>query len=414
MTDLNERFRSLGRTPAPDLWDDIGERTPSSTPAKTAGGRRSVAVLVAAVVAIGGFALAFLALREGANVIGEPSPSAPPLSALRGEVAATFPIGRDPRSVVYGAGSVWVAVSNDDGTLGGRILRIDPTTNEIVAEIPVETIPTWEVGGGAMVVAGDSLWVTGGVEAPGSFESAGGGSDAAVVRIDVTDNKVVDLFRVGGTFGADVTFLDGELWVLLFGDESVDNSMEVVRIDPTTGDVLSRIAVASGWAHSLVAADGRLLVIEGGETDVNVGGRMTSIDPETLTVAARTRIPSPYSAEGPVIWRGEVWAGVQEGFARFDSRTGQLIHRSTQLDPSTLALGRSSLESDDRAIWFLGYDGIDGAGPVRLAAYDPAADSVTELVRLNEGNPVAMAIAPDSIWILNYEGTLTRVDLIGS
>ena len=342
----------------------------------------------------------------------EPSPAE--MATLRGEIAATLPVGEDVRSVVYGEGSVWVAVSNHDGTFAGRILRIDPATNETLATIPVETIPTWEVGGGAMVVADGSLWVTGGLESPGAFDDPGGGADAAVIRIDASTNEVVQTLELGGEVGADLTFLDGDLWVLLFGDETVDHSMEVVRVDPSTGEVLARIPLTANWAHTIVAADGYLLVIEGGSRAVNVGGHITSIDPTTEAVMARAELGSSYSASGPVVWRGEVWVAVESGFARFDAATGALIGRSSELDPARLSLGRATLEADDTGIWFLGYDGLQGDGPVRLARFDPGTDTVTELVTLGEGNPVAMAIGPDSAWILNYEGTLTRVDLIES
>jgi hypothetical protein len=112
------------------------------------------------------------------------------------------------------------------------------------------------------------------------------------------------------------------------------------------------------------------------------------------------------------VWRDEVWVAVERGFARFDAGTGALIGRSSELDPARLSFGRGTLEADDTGIWFLGYDGVQGDGPVRLAVFDPGIDRVAELVELEEGNPVAMAIGPDSVWVLNYEGTLTRVDLI--
>ncbi|MGH2589855.1 MAG: hypothetical protein ACRDGW_03550, partial [Actinomycetota bacterium] len=340
--------------------------------------------------------------------VAEPSPA----TTIRGDIVATIPVGEDVRSVVYGAGSVWVAVSNNDGTFAGRVLRIDPETNETLATIPVETIPTWEVGGGAMTVADGSLWVTGGIDAPGPPDSPGGGTDAAVVRIDVSTNAVVDRFTLGGTVGADLTFLDGDLWILLFGDETVDHSMEVVRLDPSTGQELARISLTPRWAQTLVAAGGRLLVIEGGPRVVNEGGRMTSIDPATEAVAASAGIPSQYSATGPVVWRGEVWAGVGGGFARFDTATGELVARSPELDPTRLSLGRMSLEADDTGIWFIGYNGVLGEGPNRLARFDPETDSVIELVTLEQGNPVAMAVGPETVWILSHEGTLTRIDLV--
>jgi RNA polymerase sigma-70 factor (ECF subfamily) len=379
--------------------------------------QRSTAVAVALAVGIGGILVAGRAFDFGSarGPAGDPDGStpAPPVeSTFRGELVATFPVGEDVRSVVYGEGSVWVAVSNNDGTFAGRILRIDPATNETLATIPVETIPTWEVGGGAMVVADGSLWVTGGVERPGAFDDPGGGADAAMIWIDASTNEVVQTFGLGGEVGADLTFLDGDLWVLLFGDETVDHSMEVVRVDPSTGEELARIPLTTGWAHTIVAAGGHLLVLEGGRLVVNQGGQLTSIDPKTDAVGASAGIPSPYSAEGPVVWRDELWAGVEHGFARFDTETGELIDRFFDLDPSRLSLGRMSLEADDRGIWFLGYNGVQGGGPVRLALFDPEADTVVELVALEEGNPVAIAVAPDSVWILNVEGTLTRVDLV--
>ena len=408
MTDLDERFSSLKRIPAPDLWSDITDRPPATVP-PTQGARRWVAATAAALVAVAGFAVAVVAFRSEKDVLDPPSGS--PVNALRGEIAATFAVGADPRSVVYGAGSVWVTVSNNDGTFGGRILRIDPVTNETISEISVETIPTWEVGGGAMVVEGDNLWITGGVEASGGFESPGGGSDAAVTRIDVATNEVVGLYTLGGTVGADLAFLDGDLWVLLFGDESVDNSMEVVRVDPETGAVLTRIPLSSSWAHTLVTANGRLVTYEGGDRAANVDGHLTSIDP-VGGVTTTVDVPSRYFEGGPVLWRGEFWFASDRGFSRFDPASNTVMGGGQALDPSRFAFCCGFVEADDRGIWFLGHDGIQVERPVRLTLFDPTIDAVTELVTLGDENPVAMAVAPDSVWILNYEGSLTKVDLI--
>jgi hypothetical protein len=174
---------------------------------------------------------------------------------------------------------------------------------------------------------------------------------------------------------------------------------------------LARILLTPRWAHRIVPVGARLIVIEGGERAVNEGGQMTSIDPATNAVAASAGIPSRYSPHGPVQWRDELWASLEDGFARFNPATGELVDRSTPLDQSRLAIGVGLIEADERGIWFFGYDGVQGDGPVRLAVFDPGIDRVAELVEL-EGNPVAMAIGPDSVWVLNYEGTLTRVDLI--
>jgi hypothetical protein len=335
----------------------------------------------------------------------EPTPA--PTDA---EVVETFRVGTDVRSVAYGEGSVWVAVPNDDGSFGGRIVRIDPETRKVQAEIPVEGIPTWEVGGGAMVVEGGSLWVTGSREAPGAFDDPGDGADAAVIRIDTSTNEVVGTFALGGTHGADLTILDGELWVLVFGDRSVGNQMEVVRVDPTTGDILDRILLQAGWAHTIATAGGRLVVYEAGDEAVNVGGHLASIDPGTGRLT-RAEIPSRYFEGGPVVWRGEVWAAAEDGFARFDPVTAEVIEGSPELDPSRYAFCCGFVEADDRGIWFIGFDGRTGGNERRLDVFDPSTGIVTELVAIDEGSPVAMAVAPDAVWILNYEGTLTHVSL---
>ncbi|MEX2421755.1 MAG: hypothetical protein WD670_08060, partial [Actinomycetota bacterium] len=333
----------------------------------------------------------------------EPTPA--PTSA---EIVGTFEVGVDVRSVVYGEGSVWVAASNDDDTFVGRIVRIDPETHEVQADIPVEVVPTWEVGGGAMVVADGSLWVTGGLQSP---DLSGDPADAAVIQIDASTNEVVTTFTLGGFVGADLAFLDGDLWVLMFGDERVDYSMEVVRIDAATGEVVARIPLSASWAHRIVAAEGHLNVIEGGSTAVNVGGHMTSVDPATNAVSSRAAIPSEYSAHGPVSWQGQLWASVDEGFERFDPADAEVIERSPWLDPSRYSVGYGFIEADDRGIWFIGYDGRTGAPARRLVLFDPETGTVTELVEAEEGDPIAIAVSPDAIWVLNYEGTLTHIAL---
>jgi Tol biopolymer transport system component len=328
------------------------------------------------------------------------------------DVVETFEVGVDVRSVVYGEGSVWVAASNGDGSFAGRIVRLDQETHDVLADIPVETIPTWEVGGGAMVFADGDLWVTGSLEAEGSFDDPGGGADAAVIRIDAATNEVVQTFPLGGRHGADLTFLDGQLWVLLFGDETVDYAMEVVRVDPATGDVMARIPLETGWAHTIAAAEGHLVVYEGGQGEgVNVGGHVTSIDPATDAVGVRVQVPSEFFEGGPVVWRDQVLVAAEDGFARFDPVTGELTPGSAELDPSRYAFCCGFVEADDRGIWFIGFDGQTGQGARRLDVFDPTTGEVTELVELVDGNPVAMAIAPGAVWILNYEGTLTHVEL---
>lgn len=321
----------------------------------------------------------------------------PPTDA---EVVDTFAVGPDVRSVVLGEGSVWVATSNNDGSEGGRILRIDPETHEVQAEIPVEVIPTWEVGGGAMVVEGGSLWVTGAIEGPGTD----GVSDAAVIRIDTSTNEVAQTFDLGGHVGADLTFLEGDLWVLLFGDDG----MEVVRADRERGQPIARFRLAATWAHTLVATDGRLITAVGGDDAVNVDGRMIQIDPAT-GVVSQIDVPTRSFAPMPVLWRGQVWLSTDPGFVRFDPIAAGFSGPPVTLGPRFGGCC-GFVEADSRGMWFLSQD-PDGRAGQLLHVFDPDTGEARELATLDEGTPVAMAVAPDALWILNYEGTLTQVRL---
>ncbi len=335
----------------------------------------------------------------------EPSPEH--LLPRSAEVVETFDVGEVVSSVAYGDGSVWVAVLNNDGSFGGRIVRFDPETHEVQADIPVDVTPTWEVGGGAMVVSDGSLWVTGSLEAPGAFDDPGGGADAGVIRIDTTTNEVVQTFALGGTHGADLAFLDGQLWALVFGDETVDNAMEVVRVDPQTGEEGPRFTLDASWAHTIVAAEGMLVTAVGGQDAVNVDGRVIQIDPDTSAISG-SGIPSQSFTPMPVLWHGQVWISTDPGFVRYEPLREGFPEPGVTLPPR-FGDCCGFLESDDRGIWFLSTD-LDG-GPPHLNRFDPVTGEATALTQVDEGSPVAMAIAPDSVWILNYEGTLTHVAL---
>jgi hypothetical protein len=214
---------------------------------------------------------------------------------------STFAVGVRVCSVVCGEGSVWVAASNDDGTSAGRIVRIDPETHEVQGEIPVEVIPAWEVGGGAMVVDAGSLWVTGAIEGPGTD----GITDAAVIRIDTSTNEVAQTFDLGGDVGNDLTIVNGELWGMSYGERS----FEVARV-------------------GFVEADDRGDLVPQPDLEA-AGGRVLDVfDPVTGEAAALVELDE----ESPVRWRsGPTPSGSWTTRAR--SRA------SASAEPSTATMG---------------------------------------------------------------------------
>lgn len=145
-----------------------------------------------------------------------------------GKQLAAIPIGLAP-SVAVGAGAIWVT-SAGDLTLS----RIDPASSRVAAIIPV-VCP-------CSVAADDSaVWVAG----PDS-----------VVRIDPVTNRVVAEVSLGGyPNGAEVAIGAGAVWVAYWGFPLKGGALtgHLVRIDPATNRIVADIPVrgANGLAVGL-------------------------------------------------------------------------------------------------------------------------------------------------------------------
>ncbi len=340
-------------------------------------------------------------------LVSEVAPS--PTPSVGAAVAATTTVGADGavRSVVYGEGAVWVAVSGEPSG-PGTVLRIDPETDEIVATISVDAVPGWEVGGAGVTIGAGSVWVTGSVEDPSDPPI---GTDAVLLRIDPSSNEVSATIALGGEAGGDVIVGESGVWVAV-GDKEQG---ELVRVDPATNEIVARIPIPYKTEpyqdlRELVGVDGIILVNQ--LTFENGGSAITAVEAATNQVlgTAIIRVPEDIdSSIGPLVaWNGQVWADNGYQLVRIDPRTGQLLGEAVQL-PEALAAGL--LVADDRGLWFLGYDGRTGAGPRTLSLLDPETGEVQTFVDVPGIAPSAMAVGPSSVWILDYHGMLTRINL---
>ena len=131
---LDDRFDSLGRTRAPDLWPDIAEREPRRDPEglEPSPARRAGIVVLAFAVAMAGFAFAFHAFRGNGPAARQ---------------TAVAPVG--PGKIAFAMGNpsrVFVADPN-----GGNVQRLT-TGNEADAYVDEygyadDSKPTWSPDG---------------------------------------------------------------------------------------------------------------------------------------------------------------------------------------------------------------------------------------------------------------------------
>jgi YVTN family beta-propeller protein len=125
------------------------------------------------------------------------------------QVMANINVPSEPHRITFGEGSVWVSNWHDNS-----VSRIDPKTNQLVGE----PIPIGFPAGN--IVAGlGSVWVSSDYRVEGDL------TDVVVVRIDPQTNQAVEVIPVGG-HPIDVAVTEDAIWI------SVQNPDMVLRINP--------------------------------------------------------------------------------------------------------------------------------------------------------------------------------------
>lgn len=281
-------------------------------------------------------------------------------------------------------------------------MRIDPSTNEIVATISVNSA-------GHLAVGSDAVWTIDHVE----------GSQDAVLRIDPATNEVTAAIPVG-SYAFDVAVDPTDVWVTRDMD-GAGRSGEVIRIDPSTNEIVSRISV-EGRIRDIVVGEGGVWVHDSTST-LREGPSLIHIDPLTEQVVATI----PGLAGGDVaIGAGVVW--FQGWLSSIDPSVGTgsedrllvlRIDPATNLvvgDPVPMGSGSSSAFNPfavwERGVWFVGFMGKETViSRLNTETLDVDHSIVVNPVATDSTRHAVLDAVTGTIWIANYEGTVTRIDL---
>ncbi|MEX0832386.1 MAG: hypothetical protein WD276_00715 [Actinomycetota bacterium] len=339
--------------------------------------------LLPRLVALAGLALGLVLIAPACETSGQLKSASPSASGAtvhdRAHVADTIRVGR-ATAAAYGMGSVWVSLSAEHG---GSVLRIDPRTTEVREKIAVPVAPDWEVGGGGLVVTLGSVWVGG----------RGPGDEGTIARIDGRTNRVADTFTLHEGAVADLAVNEQGIWALLSGSAE---ETQVVRIDPASGEKVGRIPLVGGEGRFIVSAqDSILAAIRKGPG----GGTLMRIDPATNRVDGTFDLGTyPSLAYG----EGEAWVVTGDGLVRIESSTGRPAGATADVFSTGDALA-------------VGSDGVWILNPRKnraVSRVNPADGEIDLSVRpVKDATPIAIAVAPGSVWVVNYENSLTRIDL---
>lgn len=159
-----------------------------------------------------------------------------------GQVVADIPVAADSHGIAAAGAFVWVSSS-----AGNSVTQVDPRTNIVVATIPVDKGPRFIAGGEG------GVWAL--CQGTGTVAHIDAETGALVGHIDTK--------TPGG--GGDIAVGEGYVWVTTFG-------RPVTRIDPKYGKVLEQFQ-GSGFGDAIRAGVGYVWVS---------GGHLSQIKPAAI------------------------------------------------------------------------------------------------------------------------------------
>ncbi len=340
----------LGLEPSPDLQQlekrilvqDPSLASPARPPAATRSPRRRLVLAALALAVAAGTAIGIYAAAGGSTSgTAVPPNSVAAIDPRTNRIAGTLAVGVDPRSLAYGAGSVWVANVGDE-----TVSRIDPSTLTLERTISIGDYPSdVAVGLGATWVAsgplGRLIRIDSATDAPGAPRAApacgphasltiGAGSlwivcDVSPDAVRIAPSGAQDEFgvRTGLLTSAngsvvphfsDVGFGEGAIWIVDRGQNVVD------ELDTSTLQLVRRIDVGRDPVAVAVGA-GAVWVAE---EDDNAVTRIdvTSNGSAAVRAVPVGRRPVDVAVEGDAVWVAD--AG-DRAVVRIDPRTGRVL-----------------------------------------------------------------------------------------
>lgn len=352
-------------------------------------GLMSLAAAVIVVVVIGIVVFASRDEERGTETVDQPdegkvaeterTPSTPQPTTAPG-FEPPGPVYPDFEITIFEVEGDWLYADGPTGTWAARreateVVRVDPATNAVVAEIGVP-VPV-----SVITVGPHSVWV--------------GQTDGTILRIDPVEERIEATIDVGAAPGwTDVD--ESAVWI------GTDNA--IVRVDKATNTVAASIDVPAAGVPMIGA--GGIWFGDGGQEEV------IRIDPETNEIVAR--VPAPVTggfAAGPAaVWKGD-WSdgGVVR---RIDPATNDVAASVAVGEALGFDVITAGLEVTAGSVWLrYVYDcGAEAECTSGIARIDARTNEVLSATDLPQPFSVGgLRVGPSSVWV-TAEGVVARID----
>jgi hypothetical protein len=336
-----------------------------------------------------------VALKVG----GRSSPAAiAPAKPFGLYAAGVVDVGGSPQALLSNGGSLWIATPSS-------VVRLNLHNGSTIARIPISTNG---VNAGLAFGAG-SIWL-----------APTGASE--LLRIDPSSNQVVASIHLGVTdngrvssLGGGAAFAAGRVWASRVSNGSHG---DVISVNPTTNQAVGvPITVGSG-PDTVLSAFGSLWadntsVVIGNSAPSQVDPGVSRIDPRTRHVTTEPFSGTPATAFGS-LWVQTNAASDDAAIVRVDPATGQTLAR---IDVPRVI----GISSGGGRVWAISYPRSRSAGtfqPIKGTAalwqIDPRTNRVIgKPIHLSLTQPVSIVVSDGQLWIADYQsGKVIHFQLI--
>ncbi|HYN69777.1 MAG TPA: hypothetical protein VEX41_06180 [Candidatus Eisenbacteria bacterium] len=281
---------------------------------------------------------------------GGPAPSVP----LAERQIALLEMPGDPDWLVAGFGSMWV--KRDDG----NVVRIDPTSHELLATVDADiTNPGLCQGIGSDET---SIWACSGPD---------------IVRIDPATNEVVDVVQAHKIYvQGRLVSAAGRVWIL-----NGENGDRLVGVDGATLEAGDPIALDAACYDLAVGAGAVWAACPSSNL-------VLRIDPVSATVTARIEVESPYMV---TVGADAAWAATPTGIARIDLDDHGVRSVAMESAPG----GEAGIWADASSVWVRTAD-------VFLIRVDVATLQIIEIITDPERGAGDVVGLDGSLWASDF------------
>jgi dipeptidyl aminopeptidase/acylaminoacyl peptidase len=322
--------------------------------------------------------------------------------------AATIPIAHDGAiagAIEVGSDAVWVTLYRwTDEVMRGAIVRVDPATDTVVTEIPIDDgVPT------DLAITRDRVWVL--VQTSSTH--------VELRAIHPSTDTFVTTVELPSTHVGPLTATNDALWLAALevplGGSWSDATRSIVRLDGTTGEVVARIPAdvcqvndSNCTPTRAVFADGSVWFEGHGRT------ALFRVDPATNDVQ---RIPKDAWC-GFAVGEGSIWVGLRQPgidpatwsnapyrMQQIDERNGALVNDPILVEgghPHPITGSACPVAVGGGGVWVEGYDREMNHVLIGRVSIDSRLVDIAQVIAEGEVAPrLAFDFSAGTMWASN-------------